>query len=82
GRAYFDVLSSAVQHGNERLPCPAVAAIRAAAPGDIGGAKAPLALQACGGEVRVTPIRPEAAPVPAPAPANPAAPLETTAETA
>lgn len=57
GRAWFDVLSSAMPHGDEPTPCPAVTAVRAGAPGDTGWAEAAYAAEACGGAVRVTPVR-------------------------
>lgn len=58
GRAWFDLLSSAMPHGDEPEPCPQVTAVRAGAPGDAAWtAEAALDIQPCGGAVRVTPLR-------------------------
>lgn len=56
-RAWFDLISSALPHGDEPEPCPEVDTVRAGAPGDDGWTEAALALQPCGGAVRVTPVR-------------------------
>jgi len=57
GRAYFDLLSSAIPHGDEG-ECPRAAAIRVTPPGDVAAMELDLELQPCGGRVRVTPLRP------------------------
>lgn len=58
GRAWFDLLSSALPHGDEPEPCPQVTAVRAGGPGDEAWtAEAALDIQPCGGAVRVTPLR-------------------------
>lgn len=60
-RAYFDLLSSAVPHGDQ-TECPRVSAIRVSPPGDAAAMALDLELQPCGPRVRVTPVRPEAQP--------------------
>ena len=57
GRAYFDLLSSAIPHGDEG-ECPRAAAIRVTPPGDVAAMELDLELQPCGGRVRGTPLRP------------------------
>lgn len=57
--AYFDVAYSAVPHENiGETTCPSAARVVANAPGDTADIPLDLALQPCGRQVRVSPVRP------------------------
>lgn len=60
GRAYFDLVSTAVagEIPGETEPCAPVIAVRASPPDDEGSIQAPLELNPCNGRVRITPFRP------------------------
>jgi hypothetical protein len=60
GRAYFDLVSTAVAGDipGETEPCAPIIAIRVSPPGDEGSVQAPLELNPCNGTVRVTAFRP------------------------
>lgn len=60
GRAYFDLVSTAVagEVAGESEPCAPVIAVRAAPPNDQSAVQAPLELSPCNGRVRITPFRP------------------------
>lgn len=61
GRAYFDLVSTAVagEIAGETEPCAPIVAVRVSPAGDAAGTvQAPLSLNPCNGRVRVTPFRP------------------------
>lgn len=64
GEAFFDIAWSAVPHDEEGA-CPQAARVRATAPGDTSVFALDLAIQPCGGRVRVSPFRPVAEASPA-----------------
>lgn len=58
-KAYFDLSYSAIPHENlGETRCPSVAEVVATAPGDTADIPLDLAIQPCGRQVRVSPLRP------------------------
>lgn len=53
---YFDVLSSAIPHGDE-TDCPQAVQMRVTPPGDTAALALDAQLRPCGGRIRVTPVR-------------------------
>lgn len=69
-KAFFDIAWNVVPDESQgQRTCPSVTRIRVTAPGDTSPVSLDQSLSPCGGRVRVSPLRPAAAPVPEPAPA-------------
>lgn len=65
-KAYFDIGWNVVPHeGQGERACPAVARVRATAPGDATALSVVQAMTPCGGRVRISPFRAAAEPEPA-----------------
>ena len=56
GRAYFDILSTAVPSAGQES-CPQATRMRVTAPGDSAALELDMRIQPCGGRVRITPFR-------------------------
>jgi membrane-bound inhibitor of C-type lysozyme len=64
-RAWFEMAWNVVPNETMQKTCPDAATVKVTAPSDTAALSLPFALTPCGGRIRVSPIRAEAAPQPA-----------------